>query len=119
MSSVNVSNPNIDLTVRVFDEFYGFDVAIPAPQYDAVYAYMRSVFNTNEAAANFTTTLFRVSVESGINVMDLLQEISRYGQPELTSVLAYYLNGLQSSATLLGVQAKVLPNKYVARNVVP
>ena len=119
MASVNEPNLKIDQTVRVFDEFYGFNVSIPVAQYDAVFSYMRSVFNTNQAAANFTTTLFRVSSESGINVMDLLQEIQKYGQPELNSVLAYYLNGLQSSATLLGVQSRVLPNKYVARNVIP
>ena len=119
MSSVNDLNPKIDQTVRVYDAFYGFTQNIPVNQYDAVYAYMRSVFDTERAAANFTTTLFRASVESGINVMDLLQELQRHGQPELTSVLAYYLNGLQSSATLLGVQARVLPNKYVARNVIP
>ena len=119
MTSVNETNPKIDQTVRVFDEFYGFEQSIPVAQYDAVFSYMRSVFDTDQAAANFTTTLFRASGESGINVMDLLQELQQYGQPELTSVLAYYLNGLRSSSTLLGVQAQVLPNYYVARNVKP
>ena len=119
MASVNVPSSRLDKTVRIFDKFYTFEQVVPASEYDIVYSYMRSQFDTNEAAGNFTVTLFRISQESGIDVQTLLQEIQRYEQPELTSVLAYYLNGLQSSTTLYGVQSVVLPNYYVARNVLP
>ena len=118
MRSVNELNTSIDQTVRIFDEFYTFGLQVPVAQYDVVYSYMRSVFDTEQAARNFTATLFRVADESQINVMELLQELKRYDLPELTSVLAYYLNGLQSSSTLLGVQSRVLPNFYTARNVI-
>ena len=36
---------------------------------------------------------------------------------EKTSTLSYYLNGLRSSSTMLGLNAPVTPNFYVARNV--
>ena len=49
--------------------------------------------------------------------MNLLQQIQGQTLPELTLTLAYYLNGLRSKATLLGVNASVTPNYYVARNV--
>ena len=119
MASVNVPSTRLDKTVRIFDKFYTFEQVVPTAEYDIVYSYMRSQFDTDEAAGNFTVTLFRISQESGIDVQTLLQEIQRYEQPELTSVLAYYLNGLQSSTTLYGVQSVVLPNYYVARNVLP
>jgi regulatory protein YycH of two-component signal transduction system YycFG len=119
MSSVNLPNYNIDQTVRIFDEFYVFDQVVPVAEYDAVYSYMRSQFDGDEAAGNFTVTLFRVAQESGVGVLNLLQEIQRYDQPELTAVLAYYLNGLRSSSTLYGVQSVILPNYYAARNVLP
>jgi hypothetical protein len=39
MSTINAVNPNIDATVRVFDNFYKFEVNVPAAEYDVVYSY--------------------------------------------------------------------------------
>lgn len=117
MGTVNYPNPQLDQTVKIFDEFYAYSANVPADQYDAVYSYFRSVFDTAEAAGNFTTTVFRVAQQSDIPVMDLLQSFQGQSQPELTLTLAYYLNGLRSPSTLLGLNAAVTPNFYVARNV--
>jgi hypothetical protein len=38
---------------------------------------------------------------------------------QLTATLAYYLNGLRSPTTLLGINASVTPNFWTARNVLP
>lgn len=117
MGSVNIANPRVDQTVRIFDNFYNYEANVPAQEYDAVYSYLRSVFGTAEAAGNFTVTLFRIAEQSETPVMNLLQEISGMGVPELTLTIAYYLNGLRSSSTLLGLNSAVTPNFYVARNV--
>jgi hypothetical protein len=117
MSTVNEINPKIDLTVKVFDAFYQFEADVPANEYDAVYAYFRSQFDTVDAAKNFTTVFFLISSNNGIPVMELLDEIRRLDAPSLTVTLAYYLNGLRSGATLLGVQQTITPNIYAARNV--
>jgi hypothetical protein len=119
MPSVNQTNYKLDKTVRIFDKFYEFEQIVPVAEYDAVYSFLASKFDTKDAAGNFAVTLFRVSQESGIPVLALLQEIEQYDTPELTAVLAYYLNGLTSSATLYGVQSVILPNYYAARNVLP
>ena len=42
MSTVNYTNYNKDLTVRVFDSFYNYDANVPADEYDIVYSYFRS-----------------------------------------------------------------------------
>ena len=55
MASVNTINPKIDLTVRVFDDFYGFALEVDANEYDAVNSYFESVFNDKQIAQNFTT----------------------------------------------------------------
>jgi hypothetical protein len=117
MGSVNTSNPRIDGTVKIFDEFYAFSTSVPAQEYDAVYSYFRSVFGTADAAGNFTVTLFRVADESSIPVMTLLQQLQGQSTPELTLTLAYYLNGMRSSSTLLGLNSPTTPNFYAARNV--
>lgn len=117
MGSVNNYNPQVDQTVQIFDRFYNYEATIGVQEYDAVYSYFRSVFGTADAAGNFTITLFRIAEQSEIPVMTLLQQIEQLGVPELTLTLAYYLNGLRSSSTMLGLNSPVTPNFYVARNV--
>lgn len=118
-SSVNTINPNVDLTVRVFDSFYTFDANVPANEYDTVNSYFLSVFNDKTAAKNFTTAMFRVAFESQIPILTLLQEIATPDKVQLTSTIAYYLNGLRSPCTMLGVSSTTAPNVFAARNVLP
>jgi hypothetical protein len=117
MASVNVVNSKTDLTVQIFDRFYGYEQHVPVDAYDAVLSYFRSVFSSAEAAGNFTVSLFRVSKQSGIPIMTLLQQFQGQSAPQITLTLAYYLNGIRSSSTLLGVNVPTQPNFYVARNV--
>lgn len=118
MTTVNAVNNKIDATVRIFDQFYLFDVSVPVNEYDAAFSYFRSIYTTDQAAKNFTTALFRIAENSGIPAMTLLDEMRRLGPAELNVTLAYYLNGLRSSSTLLGVNSVLTPNYYAARNVV-
>lgn len=118
MPSVNQINPNVDLTVRVFDEFYNFSVNVPANEYDIVNSYFLSVFESSVAANNFTVTLFRVAEQTNQDVLTLLNALTDQNQIELTATLAYYLNGLQSPTTLFGINTAVTPNVWAARNVI-
>lgn len=117
MPTVNEINPKIDQTVRIFDQFYAYEANVPAQEYDIVYSYFRSVFNTALAAQNFTTALFRVAEETNVPAVDLLENFYGQTQMQLTQTMAYYLNGIRSPATLLGVLAQAVPNFYTARNV--
>ena len=117
MATINARNPSTDLTVQIFDRFYEFKQSVPSQEYDAVYSYLRSVFNTKQQAGNFTTTLFRIANATGIPAMNLLQQIQGQSGPQITLVFAYYLNSFQSKATMLGIQQPVTPNYYVAHNI--
>ena len=117
MSTVNYTNPNKDLTVRLFDQFYSYEVDVPANEYDVVYSYFLSVMTTRQAAGNFTMSLFRVAQNTGIPALTLLKEFQGLNGVNLSASLAYYLNSIRSRATLLGVGAIVTPNFYQARNV--
>ena len=117
MGSVNAINTTTDLTVQIFDRFYGYQQQVPADQYDAVNSYFRSVFGSKEAAGNFTVTVFRISHQTNVPVMNILQQFQGKSAPEITATLAYYLNGLRSSSTLLGINVATQPNYYVARNI--
>ena len=117
MSTVNYANPNTDLSVRIFDSFYDYDVNITAEEYDVVHTYFLSVMTTRQAAGNFTVSLFRVAQDTGINPLTLLKEFQGLNGVSLSASLAYYLNSIRSRATLLGVGTAVTPNFYQARNV--
>jgi hypothetical protein len=119
MGSVNYSNPKIDQTVKIYDRFYAYDVDVPAMEYDAVYSFFASIYTDKIAAANFTVSLFRISQQSQIPVLDLLQQMQVLDKANLNLTLAYYLNNIRSQATLLGINAVTTPNFYVARNVRP
>lgn len=117
MTSVNNYNPRIDTTVQIFDRFYGYQDYVPVDQYDAVRSYFLSVFDSATSADNMTVSFFRISRVSEIPVMTLLQQVQGQTAPELTLTLAYYLNGLNSSSTLLGLNVPTQPNYYVAHNI--
>lgn len=117
MANINNPNPNIDLSVQIFDKFYSYQQSVSAEEYDAVHSYLLSVFKTEKQAGNFTSTLFRMADASGIPVMELLQSLQGLAKPQITLTFAYYLNTFQSSATMLGIQQPVIPNYYVAHNI--
>ena len=118
MGSVNQLNPKLDITVRVYDEWNSFAIEVDANEYDVVNSYFESVFENKQIARNFTTTLFRIANETGISALSILDQIAGQSQIEMTATLSYYLNGLQSPTTLLGVNAAVTPNFWTARNVI-
>ena len=117
MGSVNAINTKVDLTVQIFDRFYGYRQQVPADQYDAVYSYFRSVFGSKEAAGNMAVSVFRISHETGISAMTLLQQFQGQTGAQITLTLAYYLNGLRSRSTLIGLTVPTQPNYYVAHNI--
>ena len=119
MSTVNATNYSIDQTVRIYDQFYNYAANIPAQEYDAVLSYFSSVMTTREAAENFTSSLFRVAEQTNTNAMTLLQTFQQTAssQPQVTILMAYYLNSVRSTSTLLGVLSTTTPNYYAARNV--
>lgn len=120
MGSVNNTNPNLDTTVRLYDQFNGFETFVPVNEYDAVNSYFETTFREKNAAKSFTTGLFRVSQQTSVPVMTLLADLQRSGDLlSLTARLAFYLNIGRSRTTLLGVAGSTTPNFFQARNVIP
>jgi hypothetical protein len=117
MGSVNAINNKIDQTVQIFDRFFGYQQTVAVDDYDAVLSYFESVMGDATSAANFTVALFRVANQSKIPIMSLLQKIQGQSGLQLTASLAYFLNGVRSASTLLGVNVGTQPNYYVAHNI--
>ena len=119
MPTVNQLNPRIDLTVRVYDDFYQYSQEVNANEWDLVLSFFLTRTETRLSAENLATTLFRIANETNRPVLDLFAEIEPLNQIEITTTLAYYLNGLRSPATLLGVSSPITANAWAARNVLP
>lgn len=118
MNTINETNTNLDLTVRIFDNFYRFDTNVPAAEYDVVFSYFRSVMSTRQSAENFTVSLFQIAAETGQEPLNLLAQFQGQTGVNLDATLAYYLNQIRSRAALLGIGSPVRPNFYAARNVI-
>lgn len=116
--TVNYQNDNIDLTVRIYDQFYAYDANVPAAEYDIVLSFFKSVMSDPKSAANFTVSLFQVASITQIPVLTLLDTLQGETGMDLTVNMAYYLNNIRSRATLLGVNAQTVPNFYAARAVI-
>jgi hypothetical protein len=119
MGTVNASNPKVDQTVKIFDQFYAFESSVPAAEFDIVFSYFKSIFTDQNAALNFTTALFRVAFLSDTPVLDLLKTIQKNGTDtmSLNATLCYFFNALRSPSTLLGINTIQPANFYTARNV--
>ena len=116
--TVNYTNTNVDLSVRIFDEFYKYNANVPAAEYDIVYSFFKQTMTDTRVAGNMTVSLFRVADYTNIPVLTLLDTMKGKTGLDLTVNMAYFLNNLRSNSTLLGVNANPSPNYYAARLVI-
>lgn len=114
---VDLSN-GIDKTIRIFDQFYAFNAVVNADEFDIVNGYFLGVCGTKNIAANFTASLFRISQNTGIPVLDLLDNIKGANNTlEMNKIICYFLNTLKSKTALYGVSQVPRPNQAVSRNI--
>ena len=103
-----------DLTVKIFDDFYAFNMSVNGNEFDIVNGYFKSVCATRIIAGNF-----RIAQETGIPVLDLLAQIQGANNKlEMNQIIAYYLNSFKSKTSLYGVGTIPQSNQPVARNIV-
>jgi hypothetical protein len=118
MAQIIDSRSQLDQTVKIFDEFYGFNLIINSSEYDVVSSYFKGICDTAQIAGNFTVYLFRISQETQIPVLELLSYIQGKTQLETNTVIAYYLNSFKSKTAIYGFGTVPQPNESVARNIV-
>lgn len=110
--------PQVDYTVRVFDQFYNLDLVVNADEYEVVLSFFRKYSSTEQIAKSFTDAIFRVSNVTQISVMELLQSFDAQDKIKVQLTMAYYLNSITNNTLMYGVNQIRVPNQAVARNVV-
>lgn len=119
MPLIYTQEESIDRTTKIFDNFYNINLVVPTDQYDVVNSYFVSVCANKKTAENFTAFFFRVAQESGVDALELLQEIKGANNTvQLNQTMAYYMNSFKSKVSLYGVAVIPRPIQPVARNVV-
>ena len=118
MARIIDNRTSTDLTVKIFDDFYSYNMIVSGNEYDIVNGYFKSICDTKVIAGNFTSFLFRISQETGIPVLDLLGQIQGTNKLQMNQVISYYLNSFKSKTSLYGASTVPQPNQPVARNIV-
>ena len=107
-----------DQTVRIFNEFYNLELRVSANEYEIVQSFFRGYTDSVDVANNFTETLFRISNETGIEVLTLLDTFQSEDSMKVSLTMAYYLNSFSDKTVLYGVSNLLMPNARVQRNIV-
>jgi hypothetical protein len=118
MTRIIDSRAGLDQTVKIFDDFYSMNLVVNGNEFDIVYGYFKSVCSTKTIAQNFTAFLFKISQETNIPAVTLINNIQGVSKMEMNKTIAYYMNSFKSKTSLYGVSIVPSPNQSVARNIV-
>jgi len=107
-----------DQTVRLYNEFYNLLLTVSADEYEIVQSFFTGYTDSKDVADNFTETLFRISNQTGIPVLTLLDTFQAEDSMKVTLTMAYYLNSFSDKTVLFGVSNVLTANQAAARNIV-
>lgn len=107
-----------DQTVQIFDNFYSGKFSVNANEYEIVRSFFAGYTTNSKIASSYTETLFRISNDSGIDVLTLLDTFQGSDAMKVTLTLAYYLNSASDKTVLYGISSIISPMTTVQRNII-
>jgi len=113
LNDTRVTDPNLIQASRQIEG----TLPNPGPEYDHVLSVFVKIMKDVGAARNFTESLYRVAAETETPVLTLLDSLDITDEMTLNTSMAYFLNAINSPATLYGIRTPLLPNYYAGRNV--
>ena len=103
--------------IQPIEDFGENPIEVNGGEYDYILGFFTKSMKDPIAAQNFTLQIYQVARQADISPLDIIQTMEGQTGLELNASLAYYLNGIRSNATLLGVQNIIPPNFYAGRSV--
>lgn len=107
-----------DSTIRIFNEFYNVKLTVSANEYEIVNSFFRNYTTNEKVAISYTETLFRISNDTDIDVLTLLDSFQATDSMKITLTMAYYLNSLSDKKVLYGINNIISSNQIVQRNII-
>ena len=108
----------VDQTIRIFNEFYNLKLVVNSNEYDIVHSFFIEYTDDKSIADNYTETLFRISNETGIDAMTLLDSFQGLDSMKVTLTMAYYLNTFSDKTVMFGINNLLIANQQVERNII-
>ncbi|RLA01859.1 MAG: hypothetical protein DRQ47_07530 [Gammaproteobacteria bacterium] len=116
-NTLNDAYLNDEKNIKVIQNYNSVEVDIDGNEWDYVFGFFKKAMKDVTAAENFAQSIFQVSRQTNVSAVSIVQSMKGQAGLELNASLSYYLNGIRSNATLLGVSNIVKPNFYAGRNV--
>lgn len=91
--------------------------AVDGGEYDYVLSFFKRSMTDPVAAANFTESIYQVSRQADVPVLELVNSMEGQTGLQMNVSMAYFMNGIRSNSTMLGVTNTVRPNFYAGRSV--
>lgn len=107
-----------DQTIQIFNDFYNVKLSVSGNEYEIVYSFFNGYTTNTTVAKSYTETLFRISNETGIDVLTLLESFQAGDSMKITLTMAYYLNSLSDKTVLYGISNIIPANQVVQRNII-
>ena len=102
-------------------KLYGISGKVSAETVDQIRAYFTEFTDSKQIADNYTSLVFKIASELQLNVFEVAEQFKKAsdGSLQMTTTIAYYLNQLSATKTvLLGISDPLQPNPRVIRNVI-
>jgi hypothetical protein len=106
-----------DQTTQIFDNFYDGKFSVNANEYDIVNSFFAGYTTNSKIASSYTETLFRISKDTEIDVLTLLDTFQGSDAMKVTLTLSYYLNSASDKTILYGISNIISPIETVQRNI--
>ncbi len=108
---------SVDQTIRIFNEFYDLKLVVSANEYEIVRAFFMNYTTSDAVAKSYTETLFRISNQTDIPVLTLLDSFQAEDSMKVTLTMAYYLNSFSDKTVMFGINNIITANQQVERNI--
>jgi len=116
--SVNTEQQSAEIKTKVFfNGYFDQEVNISGVEWDIVYSFTKTRSDNDEAARALAEAIITTAVANDDSITDLVTEMKRFDDLQLTNILALYFNESRRETSLLGFTQTLTPNKYVSRNI--
>jgi hypothetical protein len=105
-------------TVSLSTSLTDIGIKVDANTYEIVLAFFTGMTTSQKTAKAFTENLYRISQQTEIDVLTLLESFEGTDKMSMTMTMAYYLNSFSNKTVMYGVNNIIQANQPVARNIV-
>jgi len=121
MSGTNTLNdtiPNDRNNAYLVNHYDNTPPVLNGNDWDVVYSFFKKAMKDEKSAEEFALAIYQIGKDTNTSPLEIISTMKGKDGLELSSILSYYMNGIRSTSTLLGVTNNQKGNFYAVRQVV-